>query len=134
MNILRQIRETWKAPLAAWTGCIFGATVPVATYLVAHFEAASNPMLWGIVLGGLLVSAPTVYQWAEAAFQNRYKSVGFVLLLEGTMILSGIMVIALACLTLLVVINAVGAAACLARKDSFRTSRKAARRVHARAA
>jgi len=123
MNILNQIRQTWKSPLAAWTGCVFGATVPVATYLVAHYEAMTNPMLWGIVLGGLLVSAPTVYQWAEAAFQNKVKSLGFVMLLEGTMILSGIMAIALACLGLLVVINAVGAAACLARKDAVREKR-----------
>jgi len=118
MTVLKQIREAWRNPLAAWTGCIFGAAVPLATYFVAHFEAGAAPWLWSIVAGGLLVSAPTVYEWALAAFQNRPKSVGFVMLLEGTMILSGIKAMAIGCLTLLVVINAVGAAACLARRDT----------------
>jgi hypothetical protein len=123
MTILRQIRETWRNPLAAWVGCLFGAAVPVATYLVSHYEASKGmPWLWTIVAGGLFVSAPTVYEWAQAAFQNRPKSLGFVLLLEGTMILSGIQAIALSCLGLLVVINAVGAAACLARRDAKRTT------------
>jgi hypothetical protein len=104
MTVLRQIREAWKNPLA--------------TYLVSHYEASKGqPWLWTIVLGGLLVSAPTVYEWAQAAFQNKPKSLGFVMLLEGTMILSGIQAIAIGCLGLLVVINAVGAAASLARRD-----------------
>jgi hypothetical protein len=90
----------------------------VTTYFVAHYEAGrESAWLYSIVIGGLLVSAPTVYEWAQAAFQNKPKSIGFVMLLEGTMILSGIAAIAIACLGLLVVINAVGAAACLARRD-----------------
>lgn len=130
MTVLRQIREAWKNPLAAWVGCLFGATVPVATYLVSHYEASKGqPWLWTIVLGGLLVSAPTVYEWAQAAFQNKPKSLGFVMLLEGTMILSGIQAIAIGCLGLLVVINAVGAAASLARRD---VSKKAETKASAR--
>jgi len=117
MTVLKQIREAWKNPLAAWTGCIFGAVVPLATYFVAHYEAKSQPWLWTIVVGGLLVSAPTVYEWSVAAFQNRWKSVGFVLLLEGTMVMSGMATLGISCLSLLVIINAVGAAACLARRD-----------------
>ena len=41
-----------------------------------------------IVAGGLLYSAKTVYAWGKLAFHTAAKALGFVVLLEGVMILS----------------------------------------------
>lgn len=94
--------------LATAIGFALGGLVPLATFMVAHFEL--SPTFWAdplfaIVLGGLAYSAPTVYQWGVRAFQSRYKAVGFVALVEGCMVLSGQPWLAHTALAYLVLIN-----------------------------
>jgi hypothetical protein len=92
-------------------GYVLGGFVPIAIYVIAHQESGSVVQGWhistgnGLVLGGLVYSAQTVYQWAKAAFTQALKSVGFCVLLEGVMVTAHTHWLTLTALALLVVIN-----------------------------
>lgn len=64
--------------------------------------------------GGLLYSAPTVYQWMVRAVGSRVKALGFVVLLEGILVAVQSDLLAYAALALLVAINSVATATRLA--------------------
>lgn len=96
-------RNRW--PMAC--GAILGGFVPVASYVVAHYEAPERHALIALVVGGLAYSALSVYGFARLAFGSAVKALGFVLLLEGVMVFSGIPALGLASLVLLVGINAI---------------------------
>lgn len=97
--------------LAAVWGLIKGGWAPIASYFVAHTEVngdySLHPILSLLVAGALLFSAPTVYEWCMAAFNNRAKAVGFVVLLEGVMIFSKIHWLGVSAVVLLVAINGI---------------------------
>lgn len=61
-----------------------------------------------MVVGGLVFSAKTVYEWTRTAFHCRYKAVGFVVLLEGVMVLASSQWLTIAALVYLIVINGIG--------------------------
>lgn len=67
-------------------GAFLGGFVPLATYVIAHLELGAAR--WCLVVGGLIYSAKTVFEWGQVAFSSRVKAAGFVLLLEGVMITS----------------------------------------------
>lgn len=98
--------------LATMMGFLLGGIVPIATYLEAHYDLDTSLPLQSqiatyLVLGGLAFSAKTVFDWARMAFQNPLKATGFVVLLEGVMITSGVAVLPLVLLAILVGINGV---------------------------
>jgi hypothetical protein len=106
-----------KNRLATAMGFLLGGVVPVATYLEAHVDLdraapVHSQLAAYLVLGGLLFSAKTVYAWAKAAFGDAYKATGFVVLLEGVMVLSKVPVLPLVLLGFLVAINGI-ATGCL---------------------
>lgn len=106
-----------KNRLATAMGFLLGGVVPVATYLEAHVDLDKGQPIYSqlaayLVLGGLLFSAKTVFAWAKAAFADGYKAAGFVVLLEGVMVLSHVPALPLILLTFLVSINGV-ATGCL---------------------
>lgn len=122
-----------KNRLATAMGFALGGVVPVATYLVAHLELNSDAPLYSqiaayLVLGGLVFSAKTVFAWAKAAFADAYKAAGFVVLLEGVMVLSHIPALPLILLAFLVSINGVatGCLLSLGRVQKPRPERAAA--------
>lgn len=89
-------------------GTVLGGFVPVSSYTLVHSgneQAAlwSLPML--LVLGGLLYSAPTVWEWARS-FCGPVKAFGFVLLLEGILVASPVPWLAAVALVLLAAVNA----------------------------
>jgi hypothetical protein len=91
---------------------LLGGFVPLASYVLAHGEVDRGQPLYlqvpvALVLGGLLFSARTVYQWAKAAFGDGAKAAGFVVLAEGILTLSHTHWLALAALAYLVSINGV---------------------------
>lgn len=91
-------------------GAILGAFVPVASYVLAHGagEVVLHPSLWALVAGALVFSARSVYDFAMAAFHgSKAKSVGFVVLLEGTLVWAHTPALGWAALVLLAGINAV---------------------------
>lgn len=134
LGIVDQVKQSMKPNnrLALICGAILGGFVPIATYTIAHCEVDYQAPLWTqwmilLVLGGLVYSALTVFNWAKVAFKHPAKAIGFVVLLEGTMTFShagvlGIPLLSLAALTLLVGINSV-AAGCLLVLDQ-KSSRK----------
>lgn len=85
-------------------GLFVGSLIPVATFCMAHFQTG-----WighALVLAGLVFSAPTVYEWGVAAFKSKVKAVGFVILMEGIMVLASVPYLPFVCLAYLVGINA----------------------------
>jgi len=86
-------------------GTAIGGFVPTASYVLVHGEAALKSWLVVLVLGALIFSALSVYQWAHAAFQSGLKAAGFCILTEGTMVLSHTQWLALAALAILILIN-----------------------------
>jgi uncharacterized membrane protein HdeD (DUF308 family) len=115
--------------LATALGGLLGAVVPVATYVVAHQETSDTGPLWAqpaafLVAGGLAYSATTVYQWARLAFGHPVKALGFVVLLEGTMVASQTPWLAIVALVYLAAINAIatGCTLALARTAPRRAS------------
>ena len=88
-------------------GFILGGIVPVTVFRTAHYSVADKPWLWVLVIGGLIYSAITVFKWGQAAFSSTVKSVGFVILLEGTLTFSPDHYLAYAALAVLTMINGV---------------------------
>jgi hypothetical protein len=114
MGVVDQVMLAFKARnrLATMMGFLLGGVVPVATYLEAHADLDKSLPLHTqvatyLVLGGLAFSAKTVFDWAKLAFDNGFKAAGFVLLLEGVMITSGVPVLPLVLLAVLVGINGI---------------------------
>jgi len=126
---LEQLRSATRSPLALAQGAALGGLVPVTTYAVAHgFElmrveggtVVTAPWVhpgWLLVLGGLLFSAKTVYEWTTAAFEDRAKALGFVVLVEGALLLAPSPALRYVALAYLVTINALGTGARLALRD-----------------
>lgn len=101
-----------KARLATCTGFLLGGFVPLASYVVAHYEIDASAPLYTqlatvLVLGGLIFSARTVYDWARLAFRAGGKALGFVVLAEGVMTTSSTSWLAIAALVYLIAINGI---------------------------
>lgn len=119
VNIIDQFRAARRHPIAALLGALLGGVVPLVTYVVAHYELRDG---WiepraALVAGGLAYSAKTVWQWGRLAFKCPWKATGFVLLLEGVMVLSSIPWLARLALSYLMGINAVATACTIAHDD-----------------
>ena len=85
---------------------IGGAFLPVASFVTAHFDTASRPMMWALVAAALIFSAPTLVQWAASWTGSLTKALGFAGLVESTMIFSAEQWLSYSALVLLVMINA----------------------------
>jgi ribosomal protein S25 len=134
---LAQLRHAAESPLALILGAALGGLVPASTYVVAHVgelvRVEGGGVLlapwhpgWVLVLGGLLFSGKTVYAWTRAAFEDRAKALGFVVLVEGVLLLSPSPALSYVALGYLVVINALGTGAALALRDRGDHPREAA--------
>jgi hypothetical protein len=113
-GVVEQVRLACRPEHRLATACGFalGGFVPVATFLVSHYEYdRATPwytqLVTLLIVGGLLYSARTVYDWAKLAFQLPAKALGFVVLLEGVMTLSSNGWLACAALAYLVAINGI---------------------------
>ena len=95
---------------AALIGFLLGGIIPALTFFVDRYEVDPKLPLYGqipayLVLGGMVFSAKTVFEWAKLAFHNTLKAVGFIVLVEGAMIFSGLFPLAVVALAVLVTIN-----------------------------
>lgn len=117
LTVIQQVRRAFMpgARLAALVGSVLGGAIPVSTYVIIHHPlgVTAYPMLWLLVAGGLLYSAPTVFSWATAAFGSKLKAVGFTLLMEGILTFVHIKELTYLSLGVLVFINVVSAACSL---------------------
>lgn len=112
-----------RARLATLMGFLLGGFVPLASYVVAHYEIDYSAPLYTqvavlLVLGGLVYSARTVYEWGKLAFQSPGKAVGFVVLAEGVMITGHTPWLALSALGYLISINGIATGCNLALHKS----------------
>lgn len=122
VDIVTQLECAIRHPQATAIGAIIGGLVPWFARTLAHDEV---PTAWSdgnrtlallmiaVVLGCACFSALTVYKFGRAAFGDSRKALGFVLALEGVMLIShgGT---SLGALAILIAINAVGNGAVIA--------------------
>lgn len=93
-------------------GFALGGVVPFVTFSVSHGEVDASRALYAqpsilLVLGGLVFSARTVFDWARRAFDGAAKAAGFVVLLEGVMVLAAARWLSFVALLFLIVINGI---------------------------
>lgn len=113
LGVVDQVRLACarKSRVGTIVGALLGGLVPFATFMIAHQELDlaspwTDPLAL-LVLGGLLYSATTVYQWGKLALTSRVKAFGFVVLVEGVMVCSSQQWLAVTALVYLILINAI---------------------------
>jgi hypothetical protein len=145
-DIVTQLEVVLRNPHAAAIGALIGGLVPWFGRTLAHGEIqeawSSNQALAlamsAVVIGCGLFSGLSVYKFGRAAFGDPRKALGFVLALEGVMLVSHGVTSAVA-LMVLILINAVanGSVIALARDATCRKraadARGAATRASSRA-
>ena len=122
LGVVAQIRMAFRPEnlLATVIGLGLGGLIPLVVFMVSHHEIdftnfrPSMIPLCGIVLGGLVYSAKTVFSWGSRAFHSGIKAVGFVVLTEGVMTLSSLHWLAVMALVYLMAINAIATGCTLA--------------------
>ena len=84
--------------LATAIGAILGTVVPVMVYSVTHklpsltFDNPAFYVLLVMALGGCFFSMKSVIVWGRMAFQgDNLKAISFALLLEGMLVMSGML-------------------------------------------
>lgn len=122
-SVVEQVRTAMKPRnrLAAAMGFLLGGFVPLASFVLAHYEVDPGAAIWtqlpaALVLGGLTYSAKTVYDWGRLAFELPVKALGFVVLLEGVMVASSTPWLAFTALGYLIGINGVATGCTLAAR------------------
>ena len=142
-DVVTQLECAFRNPHAALIGALIGGLVPWFGRTLAHDQvptawSAGNTSLAfvmiAVVLGCALFSALSVYKFGKAAFGDSKKALGFVLALEGVMIVSTGATSAVA-LAVLILINAVanGSVIALSRDATRRRCEADARRAATRA-
>ena len=146
-DVVTQLECAVRNPHAALIGALIGGLVPWFGRTLAHDQipaawSAGNTSLAltmvAVVLGCALFSALSVYKFGKAAFGDSRKALGFVLALEGVMLVSHGATSTVA-LAVLILINAVanGSVIALARDATRRQrdadTRRAATRARTRA-
>ena len=141
-DVVTQLECAIRNPHAALIGALIGGLVPWFGRTLAHDQvpdawSAGNTALAmtmiAVVLGCALFSALSVYKFGKAAFGDSKKALGFVLALEGVMLVSHGVTSTVA-LAVLILINAVanGSVIALARDATRRRGEADARRAATR--
>jgi hypothetical protein len=111
-----KINAAQKRTIGQIMASVAAGFLPIASFVMAHYESKSNPLLWVLVAAALMFSAPTLADWANKWSGNKYKAWGFTILLEGVMVASHTEWLSFAGLIILVAINATNAYQLAARK------------------
>jgi hypothetical protein len=141
-DVVTQLECAVRNPHAALIGAVIGGLVPWFGRTLAHEEI---PSVWSagnhglamamiaVVLGCACFSAISVYKFGKAAFGDSRKALGFVLALEGVMLVSH-GATSNAALAVLILINAVanGSVIALSRDATRRRCEADARRAATR--
>lgn len=136
-DIVTQLECAIRLPQATLIGALVGGLVPWFARTLAHVEV---PAAWSngstglalvmiaVVLGCAIFSGLTVYKFGRATFGDSRKALGFVLAIEGVMLVSTGATSAVA-LAVLIAINALsnGSAIALAREATCKKREAAAR-------
>ena len=138
-DIVTQLECAIRRPQATLIGALVGGLVPWFARTLAHDQL---PAAWtsgnrglamvmlAVVLGCAVFSAITVYKFGRATFNDTRKALGFVLAIEGVMLVSTGVTSDVA-LAVLILINALanGSAIALARDATCRRREADARRA-----
>ena len=141
-DVVTQLEVAFRNPHAALIGAVLGGLVPWFGRTLAHEEIPSAwstgstglaLILLAVVIGCGIFSGISVYKFGSAAFGDARKALGFVLALEGVMLVSHGTTSAVA-LAVLILINAVanGSVIALARDATKRRCAADARRTATR--
>ncbi|MCK9567454.1 hypothetical protein M0R72_00730 [Candidatus Pacearchaeota archaeon] len=119
-SVIDQIRIAFSvSAIGSLVGIVLGASIPLTTFMIAHHEVKEFWSFYtALVAGGLIFSANSVFFWTKAAFRSSVKALGFVVLIEGAMILSKIEWLGYLGLGILIAINAVASGANLVIKPA----------------
>lgn len=142
-DIVTQLECAVRRPQATLIGALVGGIVPWFARTLAHGEV---PAAWSrgshglavvmlaVVLGCACFSAITVYKFGRATFNDSRKALGFVLAIEGVMLVSAGATSSVA-LAVLIAINALsnGSSIALARDATCKRREAAARSAATRA-
>lgn len=142
-DVVTQLECAVRNPRAAALGAVIGGIIPWFARTLAHSQV---PAAWAhgqhgiaaimiaVVLGCACFSALTVYKFGRAAFGDARKAIGFVLALEGVMLVSTDST-SIVALVVLILINAVanGSIIALARDATRRRCEADARGAATRA-
>jgi hypothetical protein len=142
-DVVTQLECAIRRPQATLIGALVGGLVPWFARTLAHGEvpaawSAGNyglvAVMIAVVLGCACFSALTVYKFGRATFGDKRKALGFVLAIEGVMLVAhgAASVVALA---VLILINALanGSSIALAREATCKRREAAARASATRA-
>ena len=112
MTVIQQLRRAFArgARLAAVVGFSVGSLFPVLSFVLIHHEVSEHPISWVFVVGALIMSFSSVYNWFTAAYSSKVKGFGCALALEGVMTFCHIFWLSIICLSVLVFVNAVSSA------------------------
>lgn len=138
-DVVTQLECAIRRPQATLIGALVGGLVPWFARTLAHDQlpatwSAGNQglamVMLAVVLGCAVFSAITVYKFGRATFGDTRKALGFVLAIEGVMLVSTGVTSTVA-LVVLILINALanGAAIALARDATCRRRDADARRA-----
>ena len=142
-DVVTQLECAVRNPHAALIGAAIGGLVPWFGRTLAHDQVpaawsdgntALVAVMLAVVLGCALFSALSVYKFGKAAFGDSKKALGFVLALEGVMLVTTGATSTVA-LAVLILINAVanGSVIALSRDATRRRCEADARRAATRA-
>jgi hypothetical protein len=142
-DVVTQLECAIRRPQATLIGALIGGLVPWFARTLAHDQLPSTwssgnhglaAVLIAVVLGCACFSAITVYKFGRATFGDKRKALGFVLAIEGVMLVSTGVTSAVA-LAVLIAINALanGSSIALAREATCKKREAAARAAATRA-
>lgn len=142
-DVVTQLECAIRRPQATLIGALIGGLVPWFARTLAHDQLPSTwstgnlglaAVLLAVVLGCACFSAITVYKFGCATFGDKRKALGFVLAIEGVMLVSTGVTSAVA-LAVLIAINALanGSSIALAREATCKKREAAARAAATRA-
>lgn len=119
VGVIQQCRNAFGSPIALVVGAVLGGVVALASFIIKHCE---KPELWSLkslfVVAALMFSAKSVYQWTYSAFQDDwFKAAGWVVLVEGCMLISDTAWLTYLMLGLLIIINSIATGCNLAMQD-----------------
>jgi cytochrome c biogenesis factor len=137
VDVVSQLECAIRYPQATLIGALVGGVVPWFARTLAHVEV---PAAWSaghhtlamlmlvVVLGCACFSALTVYKFGRATFNDTRKALGFVLAIEGVMLVSQGITSSVA-LAVLIAINALanGSAIAMAREVTCKRRQAAVR-------
>jgi hypothetical protein len=142
-DVVTQLECAIRRPQATLIGALVGGIVPWFARTLAHGEVQGAwsaghtglaTAMIGVILGCAVFSAITVYKFGRATFGDERKALGFVLAIEGVMLVSSGATSNVA-LAVLIAINALanGSAIALARDAACRRREADVRRATTRA-